>query len=283
MRRGSKKRDEAQEHPQQAAEPVPAKVTIAIAVITVIVVMGAIVSIWIILNGRDEPLAAPGPATTGEPGQRQPAPRFTGDPFFDELGRPVYTPADERGALLTQVTAASGRAASEAPGGIVLQVVHGNLVLPFSTTDGPSGFTGNGIATGFSRTSQGAGLAAAHYLAFLSTGNDRISLMKEAGLVDDEEGYLQQIVMLNAQGGEGAAEAGRSQIAPQFVRVEYHEDLSRVSLGVHLRAPNGEAGNLIGWMDLVWRDGSGWIVKIRGPETFSTGWADSFEGWSQWW
>ncbi|AEF43105.1 hypothetical protein AS9A_P20061 (plasmid) [Hoyosella subflava DQS3-9A1] len=281
MWRGQKKPD-ATDRPEKTVEPTSTKTTIAIAIVAVIIAMGAIVSIWIIVKGGDEPLAGPTAPATGEDAT-PPAEKFRDDPFFDDLGRPVYTPVDDRGALLTQVAPPSVRAESDAPGGIVLQVVHGNLVLPFSTTDGPTGFTENGVATGFSRTPQGAGLAATHYLAFLSTGNDRISLMKEAGLVEDDEGFLQQIVMLNAQGGEGAAENGRSQIAPEFLRVEYHDDLSRVSHGVRLRAPNGETGNLIGWMDLVWRDGTGWIVKIRGPETFKTDWADSLEGWSQWW
>ncbi|GGC69889.1 hypothetical protein IEU95_01720 [Hoyosella rhizosphaerae] len=261
------------------------RVGAVVALVTMIVVMGAAVSIWILIKGDDQPLASSDLAPSAAQQQR-PASKFEPDPWVDVLGRAVYVPLDERGVILDQYPPATNRTELDAPGGVVLQQIHGNMAMPFSATDGPTGFTDNGIAKGFARTAQGAGLAGAHYMGYLAGGNDRIALMQEAGLVIEESELLQEDIRHNASGGELAARNSRPQGTAELIKVDYHNgDLAQVRGAHYLEAPNGETWWVKAWVQVVWRDGLGWVVKISGVDTFGSGWFDQLEGtgWGAWW
>ncbi|MFC9556047.1 hypothetical protein ACFTWF_35085 [Rhodococcus sp. NPDC056960] len=144
----------------------PATLWASVGFLLVIVVAGAI----LIVRGGGEDRAAPVPSAaptpssspTTEPEQERPGASGFGPPSADWLGRPVTKPNNPAGQVLPQTALSRGPyTAGElvpAPAGVMWQQV-GPSVLPFSTSDGPAR-TVDGLATGYTRTPQGAALAA---------------------------------------------------------------------------------------------------------------------------
>lgn len=255
------------------------------SILAVIVVVGIIISLVIAFRGGDEPLVPAGDSgSNGSNAIEQETDRFEPDPFFDEMGRVVYVPLDAHGVALEQTLPAGGRAATTPPSGVMLERVHDNMIVPFSASDGPTKFTENGVAKGFSRSPQGAVLAAAHYSGYLAAGNDRIDMLRSAGLVDDVNGVVADQITFNDSGRPGAIPAGFPYRVFPMIKVDYTPDLARVHFGITANMKNGSTQNVEGWADLVWRDGIGWIVKVRGKDTLGVSVVEDFsEGWTSWW
>lgn len=253
------------------------------SIFVVIVVCGLILSIVIAVRGDDEPLVPAGDQGNGASAAVE-QDQFEPDPFFDEKGRVVYVPLNENGVLLRQSSPATNRAATTAPSGIMLQQVHGNMHLPFSTSDGPTGFSDSGVATGFARTAQGAGLAGVHYIAYTATGNNRINMLLDAGLMSDPNNNVQDLIDLNASGQAGSAPDSFPSRVFQMIKVDYTPDLARVHLGASVTRASG-IENMDIWTDLVWRDDKGWVVKApaKGEKTYQVVADYSAEGWASWW
>ena len=253
------------------------------SILGVIVVAAIITSIIIFVRGGDEPLVPAGDQGSGATAATQPD-QFEPDPFFDEQGRVVYAPLNDNGVLLAQSSPATGRSATTAPSGIMLQRVHGTMYLPFSTSDGPTSFSDNGVATGFAHTSQGASLAAIHYLGYLASGNNRIQMMLDAGLVNDPTDVLGDRMKFNASDQPGAVpDSFPARVLP-MIKVNYTDDLARVHVGGSTTLKDGRIQNADVWIDLVWREGTGWVVQIRDAEAIGgRAVADYSEGWTSWW
>lgn len=253
------------------------------SILGVIVVVALIVAVVIAVRDSDEPLVPAGDQGNGATAAVEPD-QFEPDPFFDEKGRVVYAPLNTNGVILRQSSPATGRAATTAPSGIMLQQVHQNMHLPFSTSDGPTGFSASGVATGFSRTAQGAGLAGVHYIGYMASGNSRIQMLLDAGLVSDPNNNIQELIDLNASGKPGAAPDNFPSRVFQMIKVDYTADLARVHLGASV-ARAGGTENVDIWTDLVWRDDKGWVVKApaKGEKTYQLVTDYSAEGWSSWW
>lgn len=254
------------------------------SIVAVIVAAGLILSIVIAVRGDDEPLVPAGDQGNGASTAVEQN-QFEPDPFFDEKGRVVYVPLNENGVLLRQSSPATNRAATTAPSGIMLQQVHGNMILPFSTSDGPTRFTDSGVAAGFSRTAQGAGLAAVHYLGYLASGNDRIERVRSAGLVDDTFGIVPKQIELNSSGRRGATPDSFPYHVFEMIKVNFHDDLTRVHIGMTLNYKDGRSENTDVWTDLVWREGIGWVIKFgEDAATDGAGTVPDFsDGWTSWW
>ncbi|MFD4268149.1 hypothetical protein [Rhodococcus sp. NPDC058481] len=256
---------------------------IGTSILGVIVVVGLAISAVIAFRGVDEPLVPASPDALSSTVDA-PSDEFEQDPYLDELGRVVYVPLEENGVMLDQTSTPSGRADTVAPSGVMLQRIHGNMIVPFSESDGPSTFTGAGVATGFARTAQGAGLAAAHYYGYLAGGNDRIKMLQDGGLVEDVNGLLAEQKKYNLTGKPSSVKDGSPSYALPYVKVDYNSDLSRVHLGITRNMADGSTQNLEIWTDLVWRDGTGWVVKIRDAATMGAKKVSEFgTGWSKWW
>lgn len=144
----------------------PATLWASVGFLLVIVVAGAILVAR--GGGEDRPgsvpsAAAPAPSSPAtQPEQGQTGASGFGPPSADWLGRPVTKPNNPAGQVLPQTAVHRGSyTAGElvpAPVGVMWQQV-GPSVLPFSTSDGPARI-GDGLATGYARTPQGAALAA---------------------------------------------------------------------------------------------------------------------------
>ncbi len=250
------------------------KLTIGLAAVAVIVVVGLVVSIVMLFRGDDaEPLVSLDPATGGGATAQVEDGLFEPDPVFGKFDRVVYVPLDPHGVILSETVVTLSRPVEQAPSGVMLQRIHGNMDLPFSTSDGPTGFTDNGVATGFSRTAQGAALAAAHYLAYLIGGENRAGMVAEAGHSSDPTELLSGLKLPD----------DTAVTAMPMVNVSFHPDLTLVKFGATVERPNGATEIRVVKIPVVWREGTGWVVQLDST-AFGTEFEPvSSEGWQQWW
>ena len=143
---------------------------IALIFVAVLVVVGLV--LFFARGSEDSPTAAPATHPDGEDSVQ--AEQWAGK-TADRWGTMVYFPVDSRGQTLserlTERDPADPSAQLIAPEGVVMQytdVGSTGMPVPFSTTDGPTGFDGT-LPTGFSQSGAGAGLAAAHWVATMWT------------------------------------------------------------------------------------------------------------------
>lgn len=218
---------------------------------------------WVIITAlaAEESPTEPG-SPAAEDGTGSGSPTFAADPVFDSYGRVAYVPANSpHGVALaaSTVSGTPGRQGTQKPDGVLLQKVNGDMVLPFSTSDGPTGFTSTGVATGFSHTPQGAALAAIHYMCWLQkpgARTDRVKALVGHGIVDDDE--LLRNMIKNPRTNfdlKGECTAGQ-------LKVDYNAVLTKVRLGYRLRYKDGSESNFMNVVIVEWRDG-GWILKLR--------------------
>ncbi|UIR39705.1 hypothetical protein LZP97_26325 (plasmid) [Rhodococcus sp. DMF-1] len=220
-----------------------------------------------------EPLVSLDPTTDSGATAQDKDGLFEPDPVFDKTNRVVYVPLDPHGVILSDTLAAANRPVEQAPSGVMLQRIHGNMDLPFSTSDGPTGFTDSGVATGFSRTAQGAALAAAHYIGYVAAGDNRVEMVTEAGRVSDPTRQL---------AGVRLADDTPAAVMP-MVDVSFHPDLTLVKFGATVERPNGATEIRVVKIPVVWREGTGWVVQLDST-AFGTEFEPvSSEGWQQWW
>ncbi|BDB63489.1 MULTISPECIES: hypothetical protein [Rhodococcus] len=252
------------------------KLTIGLAAVALIVVVGVVVSLVMVFRGDDaEPLVSLDPTTGSSATAQDTDGLFEPDPVFDKANRVIYVPLDPNGVILSETLASGNRPANQAPSGVMLQRIHGNMDLPFSTSDGPTGFTDNGVAIGFSRTAQGAALAAAHYGGYFASGTDRTNMLVEAALLSDPNGEA-------AKASLGIPDSSPASALP-MVKVLFNPDLTLVQFGRPVQKSDGSTAISYSKLPLVWRDGSGWVLKID-PVAMGEGTEPiDAAGWSSWW
>jgi len=249
------------------------KFTIGLAGLAVVVLVGVVLSVVMIVRGDDEPLVSLDPTTGNATVVEDKDSLFEPDPVFGKFDRVVYVSLDPNGVILSDTLASANRPDDQAPSGVMLQRIHGNMDLPFSTSDGPTGFTDNGVATGFARTPQGAALAAAHYVAYLISGDNRAEMVAEAGHSTDPSLLLEGFRVPDAS----------AVTASPLVNVTFHPDLTLVKLGATVERSNGATEIQLTKVPMVWREGTGWVVQLD-SEALSSGFEPvSAEGWQQWW
>jgi hypothetical protein len=263
-----------------------------VGLVAVIIIVGIVVSLVVLQKDQDAPLVPVDGAASAVPSTPDPqSGLFEPDPQFDALGRVAYVPKDPNGVILEQTPPPAGRAADTAPLGVMLQRIHGNMVLPFSTSDGPTAIDSWGVATGFAHTPQGAALAAAHYMAYVNAGNDRVDMLAVSRQVDDPDAYLDERKRINVQRREGWVVDGSPAAAVPSVRVEYSETLTRVWFGYSANLNSGQTQYRRLYVDLIWRtDGRGWVLQAR-QDTDQQGPTIGFQinstpfepGWQTWW
>lgn len=250
------------------------KLTIGLAAVALIVVVGVVTSLVIVFRGDDaEPLASLDPTIGGAATAQVEDGQFEPDPVFGKFDRVVYVPLDTRGVILSDTLASANRPAEQAPSGVMLQRIHGNMDLPFSTSDGPTGFTDNGVATGFSRTAQGAALAAAHYLAYLISGDNRAEMVAEADHSSDPAVLLEGLRMPDDS----------AVTASPMVNVTFNPDLTLVKLGATVERSNGATEIQVTKIPMVWRESTGWVIQLDSTALSGGFEPVSSEGWQQWW
>lgn len=252
------------------------KLMIGLSVLAVIIIAGIVFSIVILVRGEDAgPLVPADRNATGENSEIEES-RFQPEPVFDLQNRVIYIPLDDNGVVLPQSRPGGDRSAAQAPGGVMLQRIHGNMDLPFSTSDGPTGFTDTGVAKGFSRTAQGAALAAAHYAGYLYGGPDRMMMLSKAGLLSDPNGDVEKANLAAIPNNTPAS-------AMPMVKVGFNPDLTLVEFGYTAEMKDRTTRNEVARIPLVWREGTGWILKVD-PSGMRATTVPSFDqGWASWW
>ncbi|WP_175420661.1 hypothetical protein [Rhodococcus sp. SGAir0479] len=252
------------------------KLLMGMSVLAVILIAGVVFSAVILFRGEDAGPLVPADRSADGGNTQVEESLFEPEPVFDRANRVIYVPLDDNGVLLPQSRPGDGRPADQAPGGAMLQRVHGNMDLPFSTSDGPTRLTENGVATGFSRTAQGAGLAAAHYVGYLYGGPDRLKMLVEAGLLSDPDGEVKKANLM-AMPNNGPASA------MPMVKVNFNSDLSLVEFGYTAEMRDGTTQNQVSKIPMVWREGTGWVLKVD-PNGMGATKVPSFgAGWASWW
>lgn len=161
----------------------------------------------------------------------------------DRWGTLVYFPLDEAGDPLASETIARDHRAPDAgevePAGVVFQrtALAGERVpVPFSTSDGPTGFDGV-IPTGFSRSGAGAALAAGHWIAGAYGGGDVDDFLSDVqiGMKAAERAAVRDASKNGIKPVEGLSEDVLAQMerlpAPEAYRVEaWDGDYARIRL-----------------------------------------------------
>lgn len=230
--------------------------------------------------GGDDSTDASGDAAGGAGGavsSGQVAERFEwADRKADVNGQMVYKPEPRRGQILSDrvrsYPSASGpEASSSKPQGVIFQSITmaKNYPIPFSTSDGPTGFDGD-VPIGYSRSAAGAALAAAAYngptvfsdpspekarSVFAKTTTDQLS--KFEAMQKEREQYI-------ADEGESKLDGfldGRLDAPDGYIINSYDGSYARVTIFDKALSKTIAAA----LVDLTWTE-AGWKVKGLDPE-----------------
>ncbi|MEL4212008.1 hypothetical protein [Corynebacterium bovis] len=213
----------------------------------------------------------------------------------DINGQMVYKPEPRVGKILSETTRSypspTGVEASTArPEGVVFESIDMIKIwgIPFSMSDGPTGFDGN-VPVGYTRSAAGAALAAAAYNAgtvnYLPSPEKYKTIFANptSGQLDFARREEQvQLASLEAL-GESATDAFGEAImnAPDGYTIDaYDGNYARIS--IYDRAPNPDTGRQVinaSLSDLIWTE-HGWKLKAVADKTVEL---DSFpEGLISW-
>ncbi|MEU1950816.1 hypothetical protein [Nocardia rhamnosiphila] len=197
-------------------------------------------------------------------GTSEPAMPSTEPPTTDLFGNRLEVPARSAGVVVAQTPAARPDPAGTdyliaAPTGLRWQRIWGGAAVPISSSDGPTQIT-DGIATGFSRTPQGAALAAADALARALAAPEETW---QQVVADRFYGGGQPLLDRFARSRASTPEAARYVTVPDGVRIRtgYQPDLAVVEFALE-----GRDGYSVSTWPMVWIDGD-WRVRIDNIET----------------
>lgn len=140
----------------------------------VVIVATSIAGVGLLIDGGDPdhrqvPVTSP-PVSSPVPDNDTSGPYSGTD--VDVLGRGMRVPVDPHGHVLPQTPKTSPAWLTQpiaAPQGLEWQKVYG-APMPFSTSDGPTEISADGVPSGFSRTPQGAALASLQILMRVTYG-----------------------------------------------------------------------------------------------------------------
>jgi hypothetical protein len=253
---------------------------IAALLVLTIIIGGAI---WVAVsnNGDDSDTAAgTDPAQTAAVTPQTTTPdalpaNAFGIPTTDLHGTRIEVPTNPIGQALPQTqtsttTSADPNAAVPAPQGLMWQQVY-LASLPFSTSDGPTTITADGVPGGFARTRQGAALAAwqLDWRAEMAPDAQSEAILSQAAIVSDAARPV--ATKLTTKGPDFTATARQFPAgtfdAPTAVKVtNYDGSYAHVQFAVPA-APGSDTTAVATSLsvDVVWRDGRWkWVVPADG-------------------
>ncbi|MFD4407565.1 hypothetical protein ACFWPH_32850 [Nocardia sp. NPDC058499] len=245
------------------------RVLITLSTLLVIVVIG--VFVWTLTyDCRHDTRTVLPPSTETEPGA-SPAPAGPSSvmppgepPTVDLFGNRLEVPSESAGVAIPQTTAARPDPVGAdylmaAPVGVRWQRIWGGAAAPVSSSDGPVRIA-DGIATGFSRTPQGAALAAADALARALAAPERTW---QQVVRDRFYGGGQPLIDRFARSRASTPDTARYVTVPDGVRVRpgYSSELAVVEFALADRD-----GYAVSTWPMVWVDGD-WRVRVDDIET----------------
>ncbi|MDN8578304.1 hypothetical protein [Corynebacterium bovis] len=236
--------------------------------------------------GGDDSTDASGDGAAGGAGgavsSGQVAERFEwADRKADVNGQMVYKPEPRRGQILSDrvrsYPSASGpEASSSKPQGVIFESITMDTIapIPFSTSDGPTGFDGD-VPIGYSRSAAGAALAAGAYRA-PNLFSDPSPEKARSVLAKTTTDQLSKFEAMQKEREQYIADEGESKLdgfldghldAPDgYIINSYDGSYARVTIFDKALNPM-PSGKTIGAavVDLTWTD-AGWKVKGFDPE-----------------
>ncbi|WP_051028835.1 MULTISPECIES: hypothetical protein [Nocardia] len=254
-----------------------------IILMTAIVVV--VIVVFVVTITRDDEPAPPEPRTPRpDASATEPHPSATATlgPTADLFGNRLDIASSDSGTALVQEPARRADPSQpdylvRAPAGMAWQRGWGGAALPVSISDGPTTIT-DGIASGFGRTPQGAGLAAADALGRALAAPD--PTWRQV-LATRYRGGGQALVDRFARSRARTPEAARYVTVPDGVRIAqgYSPDYAVVEFAIR----DGLGYRIARW-PMAWADGD-WRVAV--PTEIETLWGpgtyvDSLTGFGSW-
>ncbi len=252
---------------------------------------------WVFFHQRTAPAAAPGTGPAA-PAVTAPPAGDTGQLFgvatVDAAGRRLEVPVNPMGAVLPQRPATRAPASDSAPpDGLTWEQVY-TTALPFSTSDGPTGITADGVPTGFADTPQGAAMAAIQISRRLASApREQVAAIGTALLFTPTTATQEVAQEMVAIPDDLASSGGKGDIftltpIPLAVKVSgFAADYAHVEMAVRVGL-SLQAQGIVAMrapFDMVWRDGTWkWAVPTTQASPDSL-YLRSFDPtWSQgWW
>ncbi|MBM7280503.1 hypothetical protein JTZ10_22405 [Gordonia rubripertincta] len=271
--------------------------TLVLSLLVLTMVIGMAVLVAIRGDGDESSTQPPQVTATDTPTSLPPQTPVTrlpddafGVPTTDTRGRRVETPTNPLGQVLPQTTDPSDTDDPEAvlppPRGLMWQRVYG-ATIPFSTSDGPTAISTDGVPTGFAHTPQGAALAAWQIgqRATWAPDDQNVALLDRAAVVS--EAARPEADNLRTNGAQ--IYAGNTELPAQIrdvpvaVRVTtYSTDFAHVEFAQPLTRDDGFTAISVG-VDMVWRDGQWkWVVPEPGNEPSRLLISTTGDGWTPW-
>lgn len=263
--------------------------------LAVIIVLAAVVGAVVVLafGGGDDDDTASGPATSAPPASATltPSGEDTADQFraptVDFNNRRVDVPVNPYGQPLEQTDRSSSSASFEpndplpAPAGMKWENFFG-LVLPYSTSDGPTSVSGP-IVSGFAHTPQGAALAGQHLFARQAQGSQaaRHAVAVRQTVATDEPTRQRYIATIDV--AEPPITSPNLFLRPDAFRVtSYAPDFAVVQYAVPVGFGGQDAVSTwaVAQQQLVWSDGQ-WKIKVGDPDP-KLPQTNSLLGWTTW-
>lgn len=253
-----------------------------LAVIALVLIAAVIAAIAVAIGGGED-TAAPPPASSSA---ANPNPPSTGEGGYlpdtaDRFGQQIRVPRDPAGLPLPQSPVRPARGPDVAASGTQWQKVYGFGTAVFSTSDGPTSISADGLAQGIAHTPQGSVIAASQIIARGYYGTPAVRQRVLAEQVIGPDTAKQMLLDLELPARQYAV-ARHARVDPQ-----YSDTFSRVSLAVGPKPssdyPSGEFYGVT-TMTMVW-DAGQWKWRIP-DEGFTTATGDtqveSVTGWTQW-
>ena len=210
-----------------------------------------------------------------------------GPPSSDLLGRKVMIPNNPAGQALLQQDPGPRAGCDDidnlvSPAGMMIQHTFGTPNL-FSTSDGPRRVDGV-LAEGYSRTPQGAALAAYNIWQRANLGGDvALTVIKNQGVTDPAT--LQSVEDKGIANSDWSAEDRRKVPAAEAFRILSCDD-DFVVTEFATRIFGDETGRFTEprWVtfrfNMAWSDGDWKMQLLKGAASASK--VDSLAGWTQW-
>lgn len=266
-----------------------AKIWSIVGAVSALLVLVAAVFVVTASDEDDAPVEQAAPATPTQPAESLENNGGTGfgPPSSDLLGRKVMIPNNPAGQALPQQDPGP-RAGCDAtddlvsPTGMMIQLTFSTPNL-FSTSDGPSRINGV-LAEGYSRTPQGAALAAYNIWQRANLGGDvALTVIKNQGVTDPAT--LRSVEDKGIAGSDWSAEDRSKVPAAEAFRILSCDD-DFVVTEFATRIFGDETGRFTEprWatfrFNMAWSDGDWKMQLLKGAASASK--VDSLAGWTQW-